>query len=326
MNYLTLPDSIPQPLVCTFPFYLPQYYQSPVQGNMVYGAAPITTSVNPITLQSIPSRILIWCTPNQNYWDYTTSDTYAFISKIQILFDNQSAILSQASAEDLYIESVQNGLQMSWTEWSQTVGSVIIVDVTKNLPLTNLEEAPGLCCTKQIQIIVNTSSLNYRLDTGLGRGYTVWMATINSGIMSIENGSTSLQSAILSRTGIMEAVSNPKRVLNEVSVTPYGGALSGGGKIRKWVEKAHKNFESLMTQPKAMNDIYQQQQQQQQQQHGMELGYRMNPALAVGSYRGGAFISKNILKRKANDGAVEMFNFAKDQHRFEELTDESDEF
>jgi hypothetical protein len=331
VNYLTLPDSIPQPLVATFPFYLPQTYQTPAKDRLVYNQTTLT-STQTITLQSIPSRILLWATIDKNLWDYTTSDTFAQIMSVQILYDNQSAILSQASSEDLYMESVQNGLQMSWIQWSQTVGSILIVDVTKNLPLTNLEEAPGLCCTKQIQVIMTIRDINTAHTAQAypnGVPFTIWMATISSGVMSIENGSTSLQSAILSRTGIMEAVTNPRRVLNEVSVTPYGGAMAGGGKIRKWIEKANNNVQKLLQQPKAMTDMYQNQMQQQQHsERPYEQGYRMNPALAVGDYRGGgyggAFIDKNTLKRKAASSNIGAYNFSKDAHRFEEIDEDQD--
>ena len=136
--------------------------------------APLNTATiqsNNIQLQSIPKRLYLFCRRNNSSLNATTPDTFLSITNIVVNWNNRSGLLSSASQQDLYNMSKENGLCLSWEQFSGgplnnnsfvtpvapatnragTVGSVICIEMGKDIGLDS-SEAPGMLGTYQLQI------------------------------------------------------------------------------------------------------------------------------------------------------------------------------
>lgn len=168
------------------------------------GASTVTINSQNIQLNYIPKRIFAFVRRSDLTSDFTTTDTFLRINNISINFDNISGLLSGANSQQLYELSKNSGLNMSWTEWSKFVGSVLILDVGRSLMLNDPTEAPSLTTTKQFQMQLSVTNLN----THQAIVPTLYIMTIADGLLTVENNTAILQNTILSREDILNAGSD----------------------------------------------------------------------------------------------------------------------
>lgn len=94
-------------------------------------------TINNIQLSAIPQRIYLIARRSNAVKTYNDTDTYARLKGLSILFANRGGRLSSATEQQLYKMCVRNGLKMSWSEWTKHVGSVMCVDFSKDIAMTN---------------------------------------------------------------------------------------------------------------------------------------------------------------------------------------------
>lgn len=297
LNWMTPPSSVPIPPAVVYPYSQVDIYQT----DFTQLIPPMTTTgqlvSNNIQLTSIPNRILIFISPQIGTKNAMTSDTFARIDQISITFDNQTGILASASSEDLFFESLGNGLQMSWAQWSQTIGSVFILDACKNLPLQNWDEAPSESINKQFQIQVTAFNINTTKTFAL----SMYIVVISSGLLTIEQGTTMQQTTVLTRDDIVTAVSNPNKSVMQQTGTFYGGKLGDlvrtigrvGNQVSNFTKKHHLLSRGMAWaeggfKPPSFSNIVKSQ------------GYGLMTGMG-GQYSGGAYAQKGALKRQAMD-------------------------
>ena len=86
-------------------------------GALTNSASAVITSNN-VQLSSIPDKVFIWVRPQQSDLTYTSADSYATITGVSVLFNNQSGLLSSASPYTLFNLSQEAGSKQNWIEWS----------------------------------------------------------------------------------------------------------------------------------------------------------------------------------------------------------------
>lgn len=308
--WMTPPEAIPVPMSLVYPYSLVNYYTTSANGNTpINGLTDFTVTTQNIQLTSIPNRILIFAQRTKSTQDVTTSDTFAQLKSIQIQYDNQSGMLSSASAEDLYYMSYMNGYEGSWIQWSQTKGSVFILDTTKNFALNRPDEAPSISTNKQFQITATFKNLNVHPVL-----FDVWIVTISSGAMQIAGGQTDLNSTVLTQQDVMSIKASGTRMVAKESNTFYGtglqriktGLRSAGRKVYSGLKRAHdygqqtkilsrglqtaSNIAGIYQQPALTMGL------SNASKAARELGYGMYGA---GGYRGGAMMSQQELHERA---------------------------
>lgn len=79
-------------------------------------------SSNTITLPNIPDFLYIYARP-QSYGSSNQGDWVLPFRQISVNFDNFSGLLSSHTEEELYKMSINNGLDMDWSEWRGTATS-----------------------------------------------------------------------------------------------------------------------------------------------------------------------------------------------------------
>jgi hypothetical protein len=130
------------------------------------GATIGQVNMNSIRLPSIPKRIFVYAKPakslfNTTAYNNTIPDVFLPISNIKITFNNRINLLANDNPFTLYQKSVANGLKDTFQDWEYYTGSLMIIDVAKDLGL-EADEASGQSnkySTLQIQATFTNANL-----------------------------------------------------------------------------------------------------------------------------------------------------------------------
>lgn len=213
VNWLSPPITQPIPRLVQYPYFEITRFNTSNTGTTIAPSSPtkLTLTSSQISLNSIPKKMYIYaCMPDgllsngslggfSSFGAVYTSNTYLRINKLQVNWGNQNALFSGSNIVNHYQMSVRNGLKMGFIEYGgrstnfpenlapagaglkidafekvSTVGSVICIDCSQDLPLM-ANEAEGMLTQKQLQVIVeveNTLPDYTALGGGLQGFYT----------------------------------------------------------------------------------------------------------------------------------------------------------
>lgn len=161
-----------------------------------------TVQANNIQLDRVPKLVYIWASVPPTAKTYRNTDTFGAITNVSVQYDNIPNQLSTASQQMLFEISRENGLQMTWPEFSGltlkndnsgtlvgTVGSVICLRFGTNI-ITNGTPSDVYPTNLQIQATVQNVNQADTLNMNL---YVVVIydskMTIDvDGLVKIENG------------------------------------------------------------------------------------------------------------------------------------------
>lgn len=124
-------DASQIPLSVSLPYAQDVIKNFPI-GSVLGTANPTFTASN-IVLGQVPSKIVAFIRPRNSELVPTVADGFCAIDQVNITLGNRSGILSSASAQQLYQMSVSNGVDMNWVEWSRKIGSIVVIDVSKDI-------------------------------------------------------------------------------------------------------------------------------------------------------------------------------------------------
>lgn len=106
-----------------------------------FSGGAITSTFNAVRLPCIPSHIYIFARPQPSSQKRFTADAFLAIQSISITCMNKTGILSAMTPQQLYNISAENGINMSWNQWSKRVGSILCLafgkDIVQLLPGVN---------------------------------------------------------------------------------------------------------------------------------------------------------------------------------------------
>jgi hypothetical protein len=130
-NVLAMDYSYIQPFITSYGVQLVPANFTPIGGVINY---------NSVRLPSIPKRIMIYAKPakalfNTPQFNSTIADVFLNIQNISLTFNNRINLLNTETPFTLYQKSVANGLKDTWYDWNYGGGSVMIIDVAKDLGL-----------------------------------------------------------------------------------------------------------------------------------------------------------------------------------------------
>jgi hypothetical protein len=203
-NYITPQQLMPVPRSVVYPYYIIDRYPTDNSTPVAQNALFQISSQN-IQLHSIPNRIYVFARRSNATRTFATSDTYAYLSQINVNWNNNSGLLSSASPQDLYRMSVDNGLNMGWPQWRQYVGSVLAIEFGKDIALPDLE-CPGQLGTFQLQLTANFQ--NVSTDTA-NINYTLYIVVVSEGTFTIMENRSIAQIGVMSKQDVLHAQSLP---------------------------------------------------------------------------------------------------------------------
>jgi hypothetical protein len=175
-----------------------------------------------ITLPNIPDLLLVFVKPPQ-YAESYDGDWSLPITSISLNFDNFSGLLSNATQEQLYQMSVNNGVDMDWSEWSgfstvqashsgstQTpstsrgglvglVGGPLVLRPGRDFALQT-GQAPGLVGNFTLQFNITVQNF-----TGTSQTPNIYTIPISSGFFETIKGSSRIIKGVLTEQDILSA-------------------------------------------------------------------------------------------------------------------------
>jgi hypothetical protein len=92
-----------------------------------------TVNVPAMIYSQIPSHLYIAVCQDESTRTYEDPDCYGVIESIRMQVGNRAGLLSGCSQEQLYDISRKSGVNLSWTQWSSTVGSILIINLSDAL-------------------------------------------------------------------------------------------------------------------------------------------------------------------------------------------------
>ena len=206
-QFLTPSLDVPLPAKSVVPYMeFPRYIGN---STIVDPAANKLIQSQTITLPNIPDLLIIYVKP-QTYADSSVCDWTMPVQKISISFDNFSGLLSSHSAYELYKMSVNNGLDMDWSDWSGSawvagtkralVGGPLVLRPGRDFALST-GQAPGLVgnFTLQFDLTVDNSTLAY------GGAVSIYTIAANSGFFETIRGSSRIVKGVVTETDILAA-------------------------------------------------------------------------------------------------------------------------
>jgi hypothetical protein len=128
-------------------------------GDLIVPGPAQQVQATTITLNHIPQRLYIFARKRKNTLTIEDSDVFAGITGLSIQVGNSPVKLSGATQSQLHKISVNNGLEMSYTQFSRQVGSVVCLDFVKDLGL-DPGMAPGVSANVTLQVQATLQNLN----------------------------------------------------------------------------------------------------------------------------------------------------------------------
>ena len=206
---------------------LTSYLQTPVA--VAAGASAVLKS-GQIQLNAIPSRIYMWARRADADQDSTTSDTFAVINQVNLTWDNQNSLLSNATSNDLWRMSTKNGLQLSYPEWSTYTGGVLCVELGSDIGLLE-NQAPGLVGKYQFSFTLSiTNPSNYAGSTTPSSvNYVLYCLPVVPGSVVFQGTTCSIKEGLFgSAQEIVDAQLAPLLTRNEANnASMFGGNFLG---------------------------------------------------------------------------------------------------
>lgn len=187
------------------------------------GSPSVQFNSGTITLNSIPSRVYVYCRENDAsiQGNFTKTDTFMVIPEGVGNFTlrlGTRSLLSSATREDLYAMAVRNGCNLSWDQWTLDVGSVLAIDFGKDIGLMP-NESSGLLARSTL--VVTCNYINTHANDVMA---TMYVLTIEEGTFSIMDGHSQKSVGILTEKDITDA-KNAEEIPYRDSRNVYGSGF-----------------------------------------------------------------------------------------------------
>ena len=218
VNYITPMITYPLPTVQTFPYSKLQQYIKPV-GNFLAGSTQTLIS-DSIKLSLIPHRMYTFVRHARSSSDYTVADSFAKISRMSVLWNNQSGLLSTASEQELFDISSRNDSNLSYAQWDKYRGSVMCVEFGKDIGLM-ANEAAGVAGQYTIQVQIEATNLD---DTG---DYEFFLIMDQPGTFSVFENGARASIGNFSEAMVLSAQQSDTESSHAVYTALHGGRLNG---------------------------------------------------------------------------------------------------
>jgi len=195
----------------------PRYLTTSALASAVAPAATTTLTSSNLQINQIPDLFIINIRKPMNQQTIFDADAFFKINNISINLNNQSGLLSSATAYDLWRMSVKNGSTQSWAEFSgqasnvdaatgivsqvATTGSLLVISPAYDLSLPDYLTCGSL------------GNYNFQFTVGVTNQFTSTIApemiviTANSGIFTTQQGVSSIYTGILTKEMVLDAKS-----------------------------------------------------------------------------------------------------------------------
>ena len=215
-NYCAPPASVPLPPRSVLPYY-DMTAQTTAIGASVGAGLSSSVVAKSLQLGIIPDSILLFVRKINTKQTAQDSDSFMAITNINLTWDSVPGLLSGLTQHQLYQLSVENGSSQNIHQFIgkclmsngasgsgrsvPTVGSFVVLNVAKDIPLSNLALAPG--SQSQCNLSFTVSFTNQSAATASDLELVI--IPVNSGYMAFDgNGGLQLRTGILNSNDVLD--------------------------------------------------------------------------------------------------------------------------
>jgi hypothetical protein len=212
-------------------------YISTLQGGCV-GGVEREFNTQSLSLNVVPDKLVVFARRASDV-NTTVPDRFLPITNLSINFNNSSGILSSATQQSLFQISAENGLAVSYQEFRGYAGGAPnATGVTTSVPLCGAPVV--LVMGKDVQLVQDYIAAgaigNFNLQIR-GRIYNqgatiatdqaieLVIIAVNSGIIVVEQGVSSVYTGILTKEDVLKASEDPEAVGWSAHVRMTGAGL-----------------------------------------------------------------------------------------------------
>ena len=203
------------PRTIQYPYYSMVLYQTQSSIASVTPNLAIDITSNNIQLIGVPRKLYVWVSrPDKDFESsdgFKYTNTFFSINSVTLTW-NTNQFLASCSKQDLYNISVKNRNRLTYSQWSDKMGSVICLDLAEDVGLP-AGEAVGLNETVQMNLKVNATNTNQSLTI---TNPQLNILVVYDGIMTIGNGFASRNINNLNRSQILNAEIDPNLSYNQL--------------------------------------------------------------------------------------------------------------
>lgn len=249
-NFLA-PNNAFAPFDARKPLYydmISYYYQTALYATPVTPLATFQPTSAVFQINSLPRCMMIFVAEQLSSQTVISSDTFAWIKSINCSFGNMNNILANANPQELFLLSRANGYQGSWQRWSQFVGSPLVLQMGKDVPLENNETA-SMAGKYQFQVTSSTCQSLYPTRTVT---FNMVVVALLEGVLTVTGGEAQVANGVITQEDILSAATLPRVDAHSLMVGAGGNIFdsirgffnhSVPGIFRKAVEYAPKIFD-----------------------------------------------------------------------------------
>lgn len=213
LNYITPQATIPRNPKCILPYYeVPRYIY---QAQNIPAGTSATVTMSNIQLNSIPDSLIIFARKPIAQQTCNDSDFFLCPRAINLNFNNNSGLLSGVPPRTLYNMCKKNGLDIPWAQfWGRQTQFNPVTQTTPYIPTggsplvinfgTDLELSGGLASGS-----IGNYNLQFNIEffnqTATDIAPELVVITLNSGIFTTMNGTSSIFTALLNRSDVLDA-------------------------------------------------------------------------------------------------------------------------
>jgi len=195
----------------------------------------VSLTMQSVQLTSIPRRMYIFARDDDSVLTPFSSDCFMSLATnanpLTVTWNNNQ-FFSQSTTADLYNIAVKNGCNLSWSQFTNFTGSVLVLDWGTDVGLMS-DECAGVLGNYQLGLTCQFTNTRSTPITP-----TLYIIICYEGSFNVENGNCSHMIGVLSRQNVLES----QRVagVNYKAVeSVYGGDFYS--KLKGFLGKAH-NF------------------------------------------------------------------------------------
>lgn len=241
-EYVTPRYHTPIPQSIQYNYNEIQRYTTPLSGNYIFNGEFVSERSNNVQFQVIPRHIYICVRRSPNGLDtlekrVTQPDSYGSIEKLEINWNNNATLFTNASQEQLYDMSRKNGCDLSYQEWSARdmymyfgeefanaqdtdnktvngIGSVICLEMGVDIPLKP-GESPGTRGVFNFQCTLTGKWKSHNRNwQGLPNAFPlpieIMFITSTPGIFIIQGDKAMKQVGVIDAGDVSRAQRNPR--------------------------------------------------------------------------------------------------------------------
>lgn len=171
-----------------------------------------------IKLNQIPAHILLFARRSRGTTTFATADSFANISAVSLLWNNESNLLTSATEQQLYQISKRNGLNLTYPQWNKYRGSVFKCQFGLDVGLIQ-GLSPGVMGQFTLQATVTFNNKNT-----VPVEYEFYLTTLLVGSAELTENSLALNLGNLTVEAVENAEYGPQ-VSHSDAMTSGGGSF-----------------------------------------------------------------------------------------------------